>query len=167
MLGSGWRLVLAFVIGKRTQDSADLLLERVVHVTDDHIPFFTSDQLPEYRNALLHAYGIWHQPPRHGDRGRYPKPLLVAPPGLLYAQVVKTREHGRIIEVDSKVVFGDSAAVAEVLTSLSTSETINTSFIERNNLTQRQSNRRLTRRTIGFSKELSWFERQLWLSLAY
>ena len=162
-----WRLVLAFVIGKRTQESADLLLERVVHVTDDHIPFFTSDQLPEYRHALLHVYGIWHQPQRNGERGRHPKPVLVAPPELLYAQVVKTREHGRVVDVDSKVVFGDSAAVAAILTSLSTSETINTSFIERNNLTQRQSNRRLTRRTIGFSKELSWFERQLWLSLAY
>jgi hypothetical protein len=39
-----WRLVLAFVIGKRTQKSADVLLERVLHVTDAHIPFFTSDQ---------------------------------------------------------------------------------------------------------------------------
>ena len=33
--------------GKRTQDNANLLLDRVYHVTDDHIPFFTSDQLPE------------------------------------------------------------------------------------------------------------------------
>lgn len=43
-----WRVVLAFVVGKRTQEQANLLLERVVHVTDDHIPFFTSDQLAEY-----------------------------------------------------------------------------------------------------------------------
>src|SRR6266511_5363823 len=36
-----WRLVLAFVIGKRDQAGADLLLARVAHVTDDFIPLFT------------------------------------------------------------------------------------------------------------------------------
>lgn len=34
-------------------------------------------------------------------------------------------------------------------------------------MTQRQSNRRLTRKTNGFSKKISWFEKQLWLSTAY
>jgi IS1 family transposase len=162
-----WRLVVAFVMGKRTPQSADLLLDRVLHVTATYMPFFTSDQLPEYQRALLHAYGMWHQPQRQGARGRYPQPLLMPPPGLLYAQVVKTRAHGRIVQVDGKVVFGDPTAMAEKLTSLPTSATMNTRFVERHNLTQRQSNRRLPRRTNGFSKELSWFERQLWLSLAY
>src|SRR5712692_5790800 len=52
-----WRLVLAFVIGKRDQAGADLLLARAAQVTDDSIPLFTSDQLPAYRHALLHTYG--------------------------------------------------------------------------------------------------------------
>jgi hypothetical protein len=47
------------------------------------------------------------------------------------------------------------------------SSTVNTSCVERDNLTQRQCHRRVTRRTHGFSKELTWFEKQLWLSLAY
>ena len=162
-----WRVVLAFVVGKRTQERAELLLERVVHVTDAYIPFFTSDQRPEYREAVLNTYGIWSQRPRQGNRGRYPQPRRIPPSDWLYAQIVKVREHDRVVAVDSKVVFGDPAAITEKLTALPTSESINTSFVERNNLTQRQSNRRLTRHTHGFSKELPWFERQLWLSLAY
>jgi transposase-like protein/IS1 family transposase len=54
-----WRVVLAFVVGKRTQESANLLLSRVVQVTDEKVPFLESDQLAEYRTALLPAYGQW------------------------------------------------------------------------------------------------------------
>ena len=41
-----WRMVLAFVIGKRDQVRGDVLLARVAHVTNDPIPFFTYDQFP-------------------------------------------------------------------------------------------------------------------------
>jgi IS1 family transposase len=162
-----WHLVLAFVIGKRTQESANLLIDRVAFVTDEHIPFFTSDQLAEYPLALLHTYGIWQQPPRNGTRGRFPDPRRVPAPDLLYAQVVKKREQGRVVEVQSRVVFGRAEQIAALLEASPVSRTINTSFVERDNLTMRQNNRRLTRRTNGFSKELTWFEKQLWLSLAY
>ena len=85
----------------------------------------------------------------------------------MYAQVVKKRQKGRVVEVSTKVVFGDSDAIAARLADSPVSRTINTSFVERDNLTQRQSNRRLTRRTNGYSKEITWFEKQLWVSLAY
>ena len=39
-----WRLVLAFVRGQRTPKRADVLLERVLHVTDAPMPFLISDQ---------------------------------------------------------------------------------------------------------------------------
>ena len=162
-----WRLVVAFVVGKRTQASANQLLERVVHVSDGSIPFFTSDQLPEYRSALLHAYGEWYQPARNGSRGRYPERRRKAPSDLLYAQVVKQRKGSRVVAVTHKIVFGDAAAVQARLVASPVSTVINTSFVERENLTLRQQNRRLTRKTSGFSKELSWLERQLWVSLAY
>jgi hypothetical protein len=47
-----WRLVVAFVVGKRPPARANLLLERVAPVTDDRIPFCTSDQLAESRPTL-------------------------------------------------------------------------------------------------------------------
>jgi IS1 family transposase/transposase-like protein len=162
-----WRLVLAFVVGKRTQESANLLLSRVVHVTDEKVPFFTSDQLAEYRTALLHAYGQWYQPLRRGTRGPQPQRRRVPRPDLLYAQVVKQRERGQVVAVTSKVVFGDQDAVQRCLATSPASTTINTSFVERENLTLRQQNRRLTRKTNAYSKELAWLEKQLWLSLAY
>jgi transposase-like protein/IS1 family transposase len=71
------RLVVAFVVGKRTQAEANLWLERVAHVTTDLIPFFTSDHLAEYRTALRHVYGEWYQPPRRGTRGPSPHPRRV------------------------------------------------------------------------------------------
>jgi len=162
-----WRLVLAFFVGKRTQASANLLLERVKHVTDEGIPCFTSDQLSVYRTALLHVYGHWYQPARQGTRGRYPARRRVPLAELLYAQVVKQRKGREVVAVTTQVVFGDTAAIAARLRALPTSTTINTSFVERENLTLRQYNHRLARKTNGFSKDLTWLEKQLWLSLAY
>ena len=147
-----WRLVLAFVAGQRTQASANLLLERVAHVTTAGIPFFTSDQVAEYRTALLHVYGQWQHPKRKGDRGRFPHRRRVPPPDLLYAQVVKQRERGDVVAVTRKVVFGAADAIAARLATLPTSTTVNTSFVERENLTLRQHNRRLTRKTTGLAR---------------
>ena len=72
-----------------------------------------------------------------------------------------------MVEVKHKIVFGDAGEIDARLTASAVSTTINTSFVERDNLSWREHNRRLTRKTSGFSKELPWMEKQLWLSLAY
>jgi IS1 family transposase/transposase-like protein len=78
-----WRLVAAFVVGKRDQGNANLLIECLHAVSCGYIPFFTSDQLPYYARALLHVYGIpeviLHIP---GKRGPKPKPKLLPPADL-------------------------------------------------------------------------------------
>jgi transposase-like protein/IS1 family transposase len=53
-----WRLGAAFVVGKRHQASANVLLERLPAVSCGYMPFFTRDQLPHYAQALLQVYGM-------------------------------------------------------------------------------------------------------------
>jgi IS1 family transposase len=160
-------MVVAFVLGKRTQQSAHLLLERVHALTKSTIPLFPRDQLPAYTNALRHVYGQGYPPTRNRPRGRFPDKRQGAPPDVLYAQVVKQRERGQVVAVSTKGVFGDAKRREACLKSLPTNQTINTGFVEREHLTLRQQSQRLTRKTTGFSQELSWLEKQMWLSLAY
>ena len=163
-----WRLVAAFVVGKRDQESANVLLERLHAVSCGYIPCFTSDQLPHYGRALLRVYGIpevlLHIP---GKRGPKPIPKLLPPADVHYAQVVKRRKRGRVVHVTTKIIFGSEEAVQARLAASPVSQTINTSFVARNNLTCRQGNGRLARKVLSFSKDLTWLEKQLWLSLAY
>jgi IS1 family transposase len=162
------RLVPAFVVGKRNQEQADLLVRRVQAASCGYIPFFTSDQLPNYPEALLNVYGVPEliiEIP--GKRGRKPIPRLLPPQELDYAVVVKHRHKGQVIKVDTAVVFGDEQRIAKRLSESPVSRNINTSFVERQNLSVRQGSRRLTRKVNGFSKEIEWLEKHLWLSLSY
>jgi IS1 family transposase len=163
-----WRLGAAVVVGKRDQAHANVLLEPLQAVSCGYIPFFTSDQLPPYARALLHVYGtpeiILHIP---GKRGPKPTPKRLPPADLHYAQVIKHRKSGRVVEVTTKIIFGSEAAVQARLVASPVSQPINTSFVERNNLTCRQCNGRLSRKVLSFSKDLTWLEKRLWLSLAY
>ncbi len=157
-----------FVVGKRTQANCDKLIDKLNEVTDEHIPFFTSDEMPHYENSLLRTYGISERVVREpGKRGRHRKPKLLPPPQLKYAQVRKHRRKGRVTSVTTKVIFGNEDEVQRLLDSSRVSNHINTSFIERNGLTLRQGNRRLTRKTNGFSKEKTKLKLQLHLFLAY
>jgi hypothetical protein len=159
--------VLYFVVGRHDQANANQLVLGLKQCSDGHIPFFTSDELKHYDDALLAAYGLKHEFPRTDKRGRPRKPVLKAPKRLLYAQVVKRRKKGRVVEITSRVVFGTEKAVAAQLKQSPVSKHINTSFVERNNLTMRHQNRRLTRKTIAFSKKRERLEQQLHLAFAY
>ena len=161
------KLVPAWVVGKRTLPHARRLVFRLKSATDGQIPFFTSDELPHYADALLEVYGQWVQPPRHGTRGRFPNPHRVPPPNLCYAVVVKERENGRVVEVTTRIVYGSTEQVEAALQASPVSRTINTYGVERNNLTVRQHSRRMSRKVNAFSKDPDYLEHQLTLAFAY
>jgi hypothetical protein len=74
---------------------------------------------------------------------------------------------GRVVEITTRVVFDTRKAVAAKLAQSPVSTAINTSFVERNNLTIRHQNRRLGRKTMAFSKTRGRVVQQLHLSFAY
>lgn len=159
--------MINFVVGRHSQANANQLVAGIKNRADGHMPLFTSDELKHYDDAILEAYGIRHEFPRTGARGRPRKPILIVPQDLLYAQVVKRRRRGRVVDITTRVVFGTEQAVAAKLQQSCVSHSINTSFVERNNLTMRHHNRRLTRKTIAFSKKRERLEQQLHVAFAY
>ncbi len=68
------KVILAFVPGKINQENADRLIAQTKAVNDGSLHVFFSDQRPQYREAILKAFGQWVQPERQGKRGRGPSP---------------------------------------------------------------------------------------------
>ena len=113
----------------------------------------TSDEYKPYRQAILKAYGEKIVPERTGKPGRPKTPYYEPSPTLRYATVHKTREKGRVVKIDFRVVFGTVAAVTAALKLSKVSNKINTAFVERQNGTDRGRNGRKTRKTYCFSKD--------------
>lgn len=125
---------------------------------------FTSDKLPAYVAALIANYSTPEPLAAERGRGRPRKtPRRKLDPHLLYAQVDKRREQGRVIEVRRRIVFG----AEEIITAVLGDQEVNTSYIERDNLTSRQSNGRLVRKTLSHSKKSYFLRRHLALEDAF
>ena len=77
-------------------------------------------------------------------------------PACLYGQVIKTRRNDRIIKVERRTLIGDAWRFEETLRDSEDSSKLNTSFVERLNLTIRQGSAYLFRRTICHAR---WKER--------
>ena len=85
--------------------------------------------------------------------------------GLAYAVVEKTRAKGRVVAIATRVVFGTMAAVMAALGMSGASRAINTSFVERQNATDRHRNARKARKTYRFSKDWRSHEAVTYLTL--
>jgi IS1 family transposase/transposase-like protein len=148
------RLVVSVVPGERTAESVRELVGDVKRRLGGRAPvLITTDEYSPYEGAILEAFGAEVVPPRTGRRGRPRSPYKVAPGGLNYATVHKTRKKGRVVEVATRVIFGTAATVAAALAVSAASRTINTAFVERHHGTDRNRNARKVRKTYRFSKD--------------
>jgi hypothetical protein len=109
----------------------------------DAPPAMATDGKGEDREALVET---WGQVPDYGGVGR-PPTVKRPQPEWQYLQVVKTRSGSRLIGVTIKVIYGDPETVPDTVGA-------HTAYVERTNLTSRQMNGRLVRKTLSYSKQL-------------
>jgi hypothetical protein len=114
---------------------------------------------------LLEENGVVIESYQTGKPGRPRKPKIEPLPSLKYAIVDKHREKGKVVDIKTKIVYGDEEEIREYLATSPVSNSVNIAFVERNNLTIRQTNKRLERKSLGFSKESEEFDNQLILTL--
>jgi hypothetical protein len=138
------RLRIARAIEKTEGKSALKLMKQVKdYAPEEGPPAIATDGKGAYREAMLET---WGKVPEYSGIGRKPTALQ---PGedWLYEQIVKEKSGSKLIGVKVKFVYGDPEKIKAVLGE-------HTAYIERTNLTTRQMNGRLVRKTLSYSKEL-------------
>lgn len=160
------KLIINFFLGQRTLEDCRIFIDDLISRIRTK-PLFTSDELAHYATVLLERFSHLEEQPKTGKRGRPRNPKVVVDPDLNYATVHKTRENGKIVKVDRKVVFGDPKQIEKIIELSPVSKKINTSFIERANLTLRNQNKKLARKTLCFAKRKKSLEAQTNITVAH
>ena len=140
------RLWTSTVVGRRSYRNTLALVGDVAMRMQFGIgPLIVTDGFEFYRTAIRRVFG----------------------PAALYAQVIKTRRHDRVVRVDRRAVIGAAWRFDDALTRSEDSSTVNTSFIERLNLTIRQSSAYLLRRTLSHARAQDTLDAHLELLRCY
>jgi IS1 family transposase len=140
------RMWISKVVGNRNYRNVKTLLNQVIDACRIVNPFiFTTDGFEPY---------FWAT-----------KNLMSSI--CLYAQVIKKRRKNRVINVERRMIFGIKSKMEQLLFESEDSSTINTSFIERLNLTIRQGCAYLGRRTACHSRHEDLLADNLTLQMCY
>jgi hypothetical protein len=132
-------------IGKTEEQVAhELMAQLKDRGHPDAPPAVHPDGKGDYRAALVET---WGRVADYAGVGR-PPTLKRPQPEWQYLQVVKTRSGGRLIGVTIKVIYGDPESVRDIVGA-------HTAYVERTNLTSRQMNGRLVRKTLSYSKHMT------------
>ena len=151
------KVLLSLQVGPRKQSVAYALVHSLVaFMAPGYIPLFTSDGLAMYFYALTAHYGSYQE--LEGKR----KPQWMVSELLQYAQMKKHRVWRKLKHIEIRVLCGDWEEIKERLLSIGLRATIQTAFVERVNLTLRQSVAGLARRT--WSQNVSTSELEIHLS---
>jgi IS1 family transposase len=114
------------VVGKRSyRNTLDLFQDLSNRMNLEVTPLITTDGFKFYERVIGRVFG----------------------PACLYGQVIKTRRNDRIVKVERRAVIG-AGRLKQALRDSEDSVKLNTSFVERLNLTIRQGSAYLGRRTI-------------------
>ena len=140
------RLWPATVVGRRSYRNTLALVRDVAsRMTFTTCPVIVTDGFEFYSTGIRRVFG----------------------PAALYAQVIKTRRHDRVVRVERRAVMGAAWRFDHALHRSEDSSTVNKSFIERLNLTIRQSSAYLSRRTLSHARVQDTLETHLELLRCY
>ena len=154
-----YRLILAALVGSRTSESALQLIQMTAAVVLG-VPCFFSDGFSCYLAALIEVSHTLKTLPRTGKPGRPKQPLKEPHPELVYGQVIKKTQKGRLQELVYRVRCG-----AKRLEDLGLS--ISPSLLERLNLTLRHALAPLVRKSASFCKDRTQMRRRVVLLQAF
>jgi IS1 family transposase len=136
------KLIPVLHLGSRTQAAAHTIVHELCgRLAPSCLPAFTSDGLNQYFYALTAHFGQWVD-----GVGRRTRQWQVAAE-LLYGQVKKQYRRRRLVRVTYVMRCGTRMVLQATLQALGLSGRLNTAFVERVNLTLRQSVAALVRRT--------------------
>jgi IS1 family transposase len=164
-LDTSTKLIFCFLIGDRTLEDARYFLKELVSRILD-LPLFVSDELPHYADGLKELFHKIIEPEATGRPGRPRKPKKVVNNDLDYATVHKTRDKGRIVRVETKIIFGSKERIEKRITALP-GKTINTSYVERTNLNWRLWDAHLTRKSLTYAKAFRWLKAKFSICIAF
>ena len=146
--------------GKRTQEEGEQFVKTIKQNSDGEAPLFLSDGWPSYPEILASTYSH-EEPVPYSGRGRPRKPIRVIDENLKYAQVIKHKAGGRLIEIEKRVIWGTEEEIIDIIHQEGRGQTINTSYVESRNGNYRKDNKRLTRRSACQSKEVALHDAQI------
>jgi IS1 family transposase len=156
------KLMPVIELGGRTQSMAYAVVHQLkTRMHPGHVPVFSSDGLKHYFYALTAHFGEWIRV--EGKR----KPVWKLLPEFIYGQVLKYRKRKRIIEIQQRLLWGLPKEYRSRLKAAGLTGRINTSFVERANLTLRQSISKLARRTWAQAHSSEKLREHLFWWLAY